>query len=304
MKDITLQVKPVSGEIQTNFDEIEKQLAEEMRQYEGLVFTEDTKTSAKKTVADLRKLKKSIDDSRKEVKALWMAPYNKFEARVKQMMLLVDKPINYINGQVESFEAKRLEERKKEIEKIYNDEIGELAEFLPLYRIQNDKWFNSSTTLKSIKNDMTTIIASTRSGKAAIESMLSEAVPNALKKFQSTLNLPDALAYINQYEVQKAETLRRETERLKLQEERKRQSEIERIRAEERQRVAAEEKIRNEAKAEAVKELKEVHEIASAPLSNRESKRVIYTVVATEEELAEIEMALTGLGIYFERKDV
>lgn len=304
MKEIMLQVKPVAGEIQTNFDAIEKQLAEDMRQYDGLVFTEDTKTEAKKTVADLRKLKKSIDDSRKEVKTLWMEPYNKFEARVKQMVALVDGPINCINGQVEAFEAKRLEERKEEIQKIYDAEIGELADFLPLYRIQEDKWFNSSTTLKAIRKDMETVITNTRSGKAAIEAMQSDVVPNALKKFQSTLNLPDALAYINQYEIQKAETLRREAERLKLEEERKHQAEIERIRTEERQRVAAEERIRNEAKMEAVKELKEVDETASAPLSSKESKRVIYTVVATEEELGEIEMALTGLGIYFERKDV
>jgi len=39
-------------------------------------------------------------------------------------------------------------------------------------------------------------------------------------------------------------------------------------------------------------------------LSSEESKKVIYTVVATEEELKDIEQAMTSFGVYFERKDV
>ena len=42
MGEIVLQVKPVAGQIQTNFNEIEKQLVIEMSQYDNVVFTEDT----------------------------------------------------------------------------------------------------------------------------------------------------------------------------------------------------------------------------------------------------------------------
>ena len=69
-----------------------------------------------------------------------------------------------------------------------------------------------------------------QAGKAAIEAMQSDAVPDALRKFQATLSLPDALAYINRYETQKAETLRKEEERRRQEEERRHQAEIERIR--------------------------------------------------------------------------
>lgn len=304
MNEIMLQVKPVAGEIQTNFDEIERQLAEEMRQYDGIVFTEDTRVAAKKTVADLRKLKKSIDDSRKEVKAQWMEPYNRFEARVKQMTAIVDKPINYINGQVEVFESRRLEERQAEIQQIYNEEIGELGEFLPLFRIQADKWLNASTSSKAIRKEMSAMISNARAGKSAIEAMQSDAVPDALRKFQSCLNLPEALNYITLYEAQKAATLRREEERRRQEEERRHQAEIERIRAEERRRVAEEEQIRREVEESVKAEVKSVDKVSAAPLTAPESHTAVYTVVGTEEELQELEMAMISLGLYFERKDI
>lgn len=304
MNEIMLQVKPVAGEIQTNFDEIEKWLEMEMRQYDGIIFTEDTRVAAKNKVSELRKIKKSIDDSRKEVKAQWMEPYNRFEARVKQMTAIVDKPINYINGQVEAFEAKRLEERQAEIQQIYNEEIGELGEFLPLYRIQSDKWQNASTSSKAIRKEMSAVISNARAGKAAIEAMQSDAVPDALRKFQSCLNLPDALNYITVYEAQKAEVLRREEERRRLEEERQRQAEIERIRAEERRRIAEEEQIRRETEAAVKAEVKSVDEVSAAPLTAPESLTAVYTVVGTEEELQELEMAMISLGLYFERKDI
>lgn len=316
MEGIILQVRPVAGQIQTNFDEIEKQLAVEMGKYDGVVFTEETKADAKRTVAELRKIKKSIDDSRKEVKTQWMEPYNQFEARVKQMTALVDKPINHINGQVEEFEAKRLKERQAEIEQIYTEEIGDMADFLPLYRLQEDKWSNASTSVKSIRKSMSETIANTRAGKAAIEAMQSDAVPDALCKFQATLNLPDALAYINRYETQKSETLRKEEEHRRQEEERRYQAEIERIRADERRRMAEEERIRQEAvKAEeerirkeaekAIKdEIRSVDEESAAPLTAPDSHTAVYTVVGTDTELQELEMAMISLGLYYERKDV
>ncbi|KMW23720.1 DUF1351 domain-containing protein [Enterocloster citroniae] len=304
MENIMLQVRPVAGLIKTNFDEIEKQLAADMCQYDGIIFTEDTKTDAKKKVAELRKLKKSIEDSRKEVKAQWMEPYNQFEARVKQVAALVDKPINHINGQVEEFEAKRLKERQTEIEQIYTEEIGDMADFLPLYRLQEDKWGNASTSIKSIRKSMSETIANTRAGKAAIEAMQSDAVPDALRKFQATLSLPDALAYINRYEAQKAEILRKEEERRHQEEERRHQEEMERVRKDERQRMAHEERIRKDAEEAVRAEIKSVDEENAAPLTAPNSHTAVYTVVGTDAELQEVEMAMTSLGLYFERKDV
>lgn len=304
MSKIEFKVVAPCSAISTNFEDVKAQLAEQMRQYEGIVFTEDSKTAAKKTVAELRKTKKDIDDRRKEVKRQWMAPYEQFETEVKQLLVLVDKPINYINGQVEAFEQKRLEEREKEIKTIYQEEIGDMDVFLALHRIRSDKWSNASMSVKAIRKEMQETITSARAGKLAIEAMNSNAVPDALRKFQATLNLADALAYINQYEAQRAEILKREEERLRKEEERRHQEELERVKQEERQRVAEEEQIRREAGADAMAKVVSVDEVRAAELSMPDSVTAVYAVVGTDDELRELEMAMISLGLYYERKNI
>lgn len=303
MSEIMFEVVAPTSAISTNFDQVKAQLAEEMSQYEGIVFTEDSKTAAKKKVAELRKTKKDIDDRRKEVKKQWMAPYEAFETQVKQLLVLVDKPINYINGQVDAFEQKRLEEREAEIRFIYQEEIGDMADFLALHSIRNDKWLNASTSTKAIRKEMQEAIATARAGKMAIESMNSDAVPDALRKFRATLNLADAMAYISQYEAQRVEIAKREAERQQKDAERRHQEEIERVKREERQRVAEEERIRKEAEAETMKQVASVDESRAAELALPDSHMAVYTVVGTDGELRELEMAMISLGLYYERKD-
>lgn len=304
MSGIQFEIVPISGTIKTNFEEVKRRLSEEVSQYENVVFTEETKTDAKKTVADLRKLRKAIDDRRREVKKQWMIPYEQFETEVKGLLGMVDRPLQYINGQVEAFEEKRVSERKAEIEAIYKEEIGDLEAFLPLYKISSEKWLNAGTSLKAIRKSMTEAIAEVRAGKTAIEAMQSDAVPSALRKFQATLKLADGIAHISQYEAQKAEILCQEEEERRREEEHRHQAELERVRLEERRRVAEEEQIRQEAEQKAVEAVKTVDAEKAAELALPESRTAVYTVVGTDEELQELEMAIISLGLYYERKDI
>lgn len=303
MSGIKFEVIVTPSTINTNSEDVRKEFLEKIRQYDGVIFTEDSKAEAKKAVADLRKSKKEIDDIRKDVKRQWMAPYNEFEDEVKELLALADKPIDFINGQVEAFEQKRLEEREEDIKAIYQKEIGDMADFLTLHRIRGEKWGNASMNLRAIHREMQEAISAARAGKMAIEAMNSDAVPDALRKFQVTLDLADALAYINQYEAQQAEILKRQEERRRQEEERRHQAEIERIRQEERQRIAEEERIRKEAEAEAMRKVASVDEGRAAELTLPDSHTAVYTVVGTDDELRELEMAMISLGLYYERKD-
>ena len=233
-----------------------------------------------------------------------MRPYEEFETRAKSLLAKFDEPINLIDKQVKEFDEKRKQERRKDIQAAYEELAGDVTEYLPLNRIYDAKWENVSTTMKSIKDSISELVKSTQAAVRVIGSMQSDATEKALTLYKDTLDMSKAITYINDYERQKAEIMRKEEERRKAEEERKRQAEIERIRFEERQHIREEERIRNEAKQEVVSEIKKVDEVEAAPLSSAESIKVIYTVVATLDEIQEIEMALTSLGVYFERKDV
>ena len=119
MNELSLVINQNPGSIELNFDALEEQLDKKLSEYKGAVFTEDTKTIAKAEVANLRKLKKDIEDSRKAVKKKWMEPYDAFEKRMKVLSAKVEEPITEINAQVQAFEEERRKAKKEDVTKLF-----------------------------------------------------------------------------------------------------------------------------------------------------------------------------------------
>lgn len=305
MSELQFDVVQIAGSIEMNSAELESQLSATMQEYKTKQFTEDSKKEGKEDLAWLRKLKKAVSDRDREVKKQFMKPYDDFHSAVTRLIALIDEPILLIDNQLKEFEDKRVQERKKEIQDAYNSLVDEaLTDYIPLDVIYGDKWNNATTTMKSIRTEIEDVSKTTMDDISVISAMRSDATEKALNLYMNNRNLAYAIKYINDYETNKAAILKKQLEDQEKQAEMQRQAEIERIRHEERNRIREEERIRNEAKIQAVTEIKEINEQEAAPLSSRESVKVIYTIVATPDEITEIEMALNSLGVYFERKDV
>lgn len=305
MKNLELSVTQQMGVITGNFDAIKAQLESEMAEYKGKTFTEETKKKAKEDLADLRKLKKNVNTRKLEVKKAYMKPYDDFEEKVKELICVIDEPIGLIDGQVKEFEEKRINERKAAIEDLYDETVDEeLRDYIPLERIYGDKWTNAITTMKSIREEINLKVMQTRQDITTIKAMKSEKEEEALHLYMNNNNLAHSIQFLTRYEQEKAEILKRREKEEQERRERELEAERERVREEERKRIREEERLKEEAAKEVIADLKAVNEEKAADLSSSDSKRVIYTVVATNAELEEIEMALTSLGVYFERKDV
>lgn len=146
--EISVVVKQETGAINFNYEEIKENLTESMKVYKGMTFEEDSKVFAKKEVAMLRKMKKAIDEKRIAVKKECLKPYEDFETKAKELITLIDEPIKIINNQVSAYEEKRIQEKKAKIQVIYSDSIGDMEEYIPLQKIYDTKWENSSTSIK------------------------------------------------------------------------------------------------------------------------------------------------------------
>lgn len=218
MEEIRVNVEQKNGVIGFNFEEIKEKLNSELEIYKNMIFTEDSKTEAKKTIASLRKLKKSVNDKKLEVKKSFMIPYTNFEAQVKELDNLIDEPINFINNQVEEFERKRVEEKKALISEIYTEIIAEHEEssgYLPLQRIYDSKWENATTTKKAITEAIAERVDHVEKDLGIIRSMGLEFEDKGIEKYKATLELSDAIEVMNQYQKQKEEILRRQEEEAK-----------------------------------------------------------------------------------------
>lgn len=291
MKDINLTVNQQAGTIGTNFDEIKEALKAGLAEYKNMVFTEDSKAEAKKTVASLRKLKKSVNDKKIEVKKTFMAPYTDFEAQVKELDKLIDEPIDFINGQVEEFERKRVEEKKALVSEIYTGIIVEheaVAEYLPLQRIYDSKWENATTTKKAITEAITEHVEHVEKDLATIRDMESEFEDKGLEKYKTTLELSDALTTMKQYQRQKEEILNRQKE------------EEERKRAEQEKKIAEPETpimpAVPERPVEPVTQVKEKF-VDPEPCNNK----IMYEVVADPFQIVQLESSMREYGIKFRR---
>ena len=112
--ELQVKVNQKLGVIDFNYEEMKQELSEKMEQYNDIVVTADTKTVAKKDVAELRKLKKELNDRRIKVKKEYDKPYDEFKSKVDELTGLIDEPIELIDKQVKEFEEKEKEEKKKE----------------------------------------------------------------------------------------------------------------------------------------------------------------------------------------------
>ena len=314
MQELTVRVKQNPGSIELNFDEIEKALDARLKEYEGAVFTDESMDIAKKERAGLRKEKEHLDAVRKNIKKGWMKPYDDFDAKVKPLLAKFDKPIDLIDKQVKAYEDECRAKKRDKVKEVYAGLIDGMEEYLPFDKIYDEKWGNVGTSMKSIKEEISKKVSDAKTAVESINAMNSEKTEDALLVYKETLDVTKAIAVITNYERQKAEIFKREEERRRKEEERQRQAEIDRARAAEREAVMREEKIRKEAvPAEAAPSpapapanpflQPEDDEEDGLPFVQPTTVTAFYKVVATSQELEDVEMAFNSMGIYFERRD-
>lgn len=214
MNEMIVSVEQTNGILNiSNYDEIKANVQASMELYKTMVFTEDTLIEAKSTVATLRKLSKCLDDKRKDVKRRYMQPYEEFEDKIKELQQIIAEPIELIAQQTKEYEDKRIEQKKEEIQKVYDDCIEGMQEYLPLSRIYSKTWENKGTSIKKIKEAIETLVDNAKMSVETIKNMHSDAEQKALDTFKKTLDLAMSINVITKYEVDKAEILRKEQER-------------------------------------------------------------------------------------------
>lgn len=308
MNEITAVITQERAKISCNFEDVKQAIQETLAEYKGAVFTEESKNYAKKHVAGLRAKKKDLQDNLREAKKEYMKPWDEFEGQAKELIALYDEPINLINGQVQEFEANRIAQKRGLIQILYAELVPEeLREYIPLDRIYNPKWENATVKEKEIRSEMSCIADKTAKEIDTIRSMGSDVVENALAGYRVSLDLTEAVTYINNYERQKQEIIAREQERRRLEEE-------ERIRREEREKALAEQSAKEEREAELQKAEEEkaaAVEQAKAeaeqefidsliPDAGGEENLYEYRISLSDDAKVKLEMYMDSVGIEWE----
>lgn len=131
LPDYTVDYQPVPIKI-NNLEGLQAPIAQYVSRYSNLVITEDNVTDSKQVRAKLNKLKKALDDRRKEIKRNYSQPLREFETEVKKLEASIDMIIDPIDEGLGELEVQRREQRKADV-------MDLIAEMAPNYDVGVDE---------------------------------------------------------------------------------------------------------------------------------------------------------------------
>lgn len=194
-----LITQTIDGLVESNLDTIAEDIKEELSEYEGYVVSEETIKDGKNLLAQFRKQRKELDDSRKCGKNRYMEKWNNFESKLKPVIALYDDFINELDKQVKEVEKTAKQAKKERIKAIYDEVIGDLEEYIPLDYIYSSKWENATTSEKYIRDDMQQVIGMTEMAITTIK-MNEKYADKGLEEYKKKHDLPSAMQKMKDFE--------------------------------------------------------------------------------------------------------
>ena len=154
--------------IDWNFEELKTEISAVAQEYETSVYTDDTIGDAKADRAKLNKFKDALTGKRTEIRKKLLEPDELFGQQVKELTGIVQKAIDNIDGQVKGYEERKRNEKLGKVREFYEDNIQDLAEYLPWNRVVKTEYGNASKTMKSIKEEILALIQKVAEGIAIL----------------------------------------------------------------------------------------------------------------------------------------
>lgn len=212
-----------------NYDELKQEIGQTMSLYKSMTYTDDAMQTAKADLATLRKFGKAINDKKIEVKKRVLKPYETFENQIKELLGMVDEPIQLIDSQVKEYETKIKTAKLDEAKAYFEGKLEELGlqnavQWSLFASMSPFEYSNLSSSIKKIKEDIDTRVQKCREDYDTIQDMSDHPYQfQMLERYEITLDLTAA--------IKKGNELRDEAER---------KAEYERVKAESAKSITAE----------------------------------------------------------------
>lgn len=189
--------------IKFNYEELKGGLTASLEKYQNLVYTPENIKEAKDDRATLNALKKSLNDEKIKIKKEFMVPYDDFEAKIKELIELVDKPASEIDKQVKVFEEQEKAKKREAIKTIYSENIGAYAELISLEKLYDPRWENKTYKETDITKEIQDVVKKADSDLKVIMDLKSEFEFQIKDTYFKTLDLGQALIENQRLEKQK-----------------------------------------------------------------------------------------------------
>lgn len=286
-------------QIDWNFEELKKEITEKSEMYGSLVYTDENIKEAKADRAKLNKFIKVLEDKRKDVKKMMLEPYTQFESQVKELVSIIGEANDNIASQVKAYTEKLREEKREKVKEIYDKAMSVegaegIAEILTFDRVFKESFLNSSTTFKSIVNEIEDLRDRVRHDLEVINADTGEYQFEMKKAYLKNLDMTEAISVKQQFEENARKKAEYEAKRKAEMEERKAREE-----AEAQKVVQAGKQVVVEQQPEETQQEVEATKIVEATVTEERKFAVSFKVYGTQKQLRELKEFLTSNNIEY-----
>lgn len=182
-----------------NFEDLKTILEAELVRYQNIAYSEEDLKEAKADQKKLKDLKKAIDEKRKEIKKIYMQPYEIVELQTKELIALIDEPLKAIAAYLDSAKEAEKAQKRNEIRVFYDQEsapLGELADSLfENSAFWNPKWDLKSTKAKVWQDEIRAKIAQAAADVSSLQNAGGSYAPALVAKYLECQNMEQTLQF-------------------------------------------------------------------------------------------------------------
>lgn len=226
-----------------NFAEYKNAIEKLADSYKVVQYSEDADEQLKQLREDratLNKQKADIDEKRKKLKNMCLAPITKMEEEFKELQRVIDIPCNEIDSTIKNIEEQARAAKKREILEFFRDaavvlDDKDAANFL-WGKLYKKEWENKTCSKKKYKEEIQNGIKTYLDGMTALNAITSDFKEDGIKEFKDSLDLAAAMAVINNRQKQQDEAVERAKRKMQEEEEKKIREAEEQARREEQKK--------------------------------------------------------------------
>ncbi len=201
MKELKIisQALPV---IDVNFEEVKKDLQEQLEQYKSLVVTEGSLNLCKANQKALAGLKGKVDTYRKDVKKTMSEPITVFESKCKELVSLIESAEQPLKDGIKVFDDKKREEKRSIALNIISEIVIKHG-ISPKYANQLtvlDKYTNLTAMESEVREDIEQrafILLGEQKKELELLELIQDAIDTANKRIKRQLTFSEFQRYID-----------------------------------------------------------------------------------------------------------
>lgn len=188
--------------IDWNFEELKQEITLSAQEYAMSVYTDETIRNAKADRAKLNKFMDALKSKRTEIRKKLLEPDELFGAQVNELIGIVQTAAKNIDDQVKGYEKRQRDEKIAKVREFYEENIGDLAPYLPFERVFRPEYANQSTSMKSIKEGILGTIQKVAEGLAILNEVESKFAGDMKEEFLRSYDIGAAMQLRNRLEAE------------------------------------------------------------------------------------------------------